>query len=304
MRLSTAIWMTTTLLLALLTAIPALAGGAWVAEKGDGDVHLGFSRKTANTSWDDQGHSFRNTGRVENHDFRYTYLSGEIGLSERFSATFLVTWLDGREGPTGNLTQNVGFSDSWFGVKYQVREGAWPIALEATLRTDILYGIDGPYTRELFDDEGHFVGESPEWRGILKEDYTLAAHLSHSFRGGRDWGTVSVGYTFREGAPADQVPVVVEGGSWLTPGRRVALKAHLLLVRSLGNDSPRQPDDRFGSRPGFNFNDASMGRAGISIILPLGRDRKWAVEAGYNQWLWGRSARQYEEPFVSVGRSF
>ena len=28
------------------------------------------------------------------------------------------------------------------------------------------------------------------------------------------------------------------------------------------------------------------------------------AEAGYNLWFWGRSARQYEEPYVSLSRRF
>jgi hypothetical protein len=81
-------------------------------------------------------------------------------------------------------------------------------------------------------------------------------------------------------------------------------KVSAVYVRSMGNDSPRQPDDRFGSRPGFNFNDASMGRVGAGIIAPLGKGGRWSVEAGYNQWVWGESARQYDEPYLSLGRRF
>ena len=28
------------------------------------------------------------------------------------------------------------------------------------------------------------------------------------------------------------------------------------------------------------------------------------VEAGYNQWVWGESARRYDEPYLSLGRRF
>ena len=30
----------------------------------------------------------------------------------------------------------------------------------------------------------------------------------------------------------------------------------------------------------------------------------WLVEIGYDQWLWGRGARRYREPFVSMGYGF
>jgi hypothetical protein len=286
-----------------LAAAGAHAGGAWLPDAGRGSVYLGFSRKTAHTSWDDRGHSFENTGRVANHDFRYLYLSGEVGLNRRLAATFLVTRLDGREGPSGALERNAGLSDAWFGLKLRLTDGDWKSALALTLRTAEFYDIEGPYSRDLYSSEGEFLGHSPEWRGLLREDYTLEEVVSRSFREGRYWATGSVGYTYRVGAPADQVPLVVDFGAW-SRSRRLAVKVQALVVRSLGNDSERRPGDRFGSRPGFNFNDASMARVGASLIVPLGSARRWSFEAGYNIWVWGRSARQYEEPFVALGRTF
>lgn len=117
------------------------------------------------------------------------------------------------------------------------------------------------------------------------------------------WINVETGYTWREGAPADQWPVNVDVGipvNW----RDLKIKGTVNFVRSLGNDSERTPTDRFGSRSTFNFNDASMGRVAASFLLPFGEQDRWWVEAGYGIWVWGRSARQYEEPFFSVGKSF
>ena len=295
-------WMTM-MLLALTPATASWAGGAWLPGTGHGTLYSGFSRKTAHTSWDAGGNSFTNPGRYENHDFRYLYLNGEVGLAHRFSLIFLLTYLDGREGPTGELRQNVGSSDSWFGIKMQLTDGAWKSAVRGTMRTAVLYDLDGPYTSELYDDEGNFVAHSPEWRGLLKEDYTLDGVVSRSFEGGRGWGIGSLGYTYPFGAPAEQIPLYLEWGRLCKSGR-LALKLESLWAFSLGNDSPRQPDDRFGARSTFNFNDASMGRVGASFIVPLGRSRKWSLTAGYNIWIWGRSARQYEEPFINIGRAF
>ena len=286
-----------------LCAASANAGGAWLPEAGHGTLYQGYSRKTANTSWDAAGTGFTNTGRFENHDFRYHYLSGEVGLGRRLSATFLVTYLDGREGPSGHLERNAGLSDAWFGLKWGLTDGVWKSALALTARTAEFYDIEGPYSRDLYDDEGEFLGHSPEWRGLLREDYTLESVFSRSLDAGRAWVTASAGYTYRVGAPADQVPVLGEYG-WWSGSRRYAVKVQALLVRSLGNDSARGPSDRFGSRATFNFNDASMGRVGASLIVPFGGQGHWSVEAGYNVWVWGRSARQYEEPFFAVGRSF
>lgn len=297
----------TVLAVLLLASVPRAgwAGGAWVPEPGQGDVQLGFSRKAAHTSWDSSGNSFTNTtvvdGAVEehHHDFRYTYLSGEIGLLRRLSMTFLTTYLHGLEGPLDDLERNTGMSDAWFGLKYALHQGDLPMALAFTYRTPYFYDLEGPYSRYLFDNQGNIRDVSPEWRGLLKEDYTLSYLVSRSlFTNG--WGNFQIGYSWRSGAPADELPVLADIGIPL-PFWSAHAKVAAVYVRSMGNDSPRQPDDRFGSRPGFNFNDASMARAGVSLIVPY---RSWSLEAGYNQWLWGESARQYEEPYLSINRRF
>ncbi|HWM91476.1 MAG TPA: hypothetical protein VN493_11990 [Thermoanaerobaculia bacterium] len=294
------------LLSMLLVPAMGLCGGAWVPQPGDGDVQLGFSRKTASSSWDTDGETFRNLngqGQVSYHDFRYAYLSGEIGLLRRLSTRFLVTYLDGFEGPHNDLEQNTGMSDAWFGLKYAVAEGSWPMAVGATMRTAYFYDLPGAYNRALFDSQGQRRGVSPEWRGLLKEDYSLTYLLSHSYLEGRGWMNFETGYTWRAGAPADQIPVSAEVGYPL-PFLGAAVKGSLYYVRSQGNVSPRQLDDRFGSGAVTNFNDASMGRLGVSFLAPLDRSGKTNLEIGYNQWVWGISARRYREPFLSVGRSF
>jgi hypothetical protein len=292
-------------LLILILCPPAFAGGAWVPAPGTGDVQLGFSRKTAHTSWDSRGEGFTNLSRGETHyhDFRYGYLSGEVGLWQRVSFNFLVTYLDGLEGISGDLEHNAGSSDAWFGLKFELTKGDWPMALQATTRTSYFYDLPGAYNRHLFNSDGSFRGVSPEWRGLLKEDYELAFLLSHSYAEGRGWMNFRVGYNYRVGAPSDEVPLAFELGHPL-PWRKLAVKISTNYVQPVGNDSPRQPEDRFGSRVGFNFNNATVWRAGVSLIAPLSTRGDWNVEAGYNQWLGGRSARQYEEPFVSIGYRF
>lgn len=125
---------------------------------------------------------------------------------------------------------------------------------------------------------------------------------SHSFLDGRGWANLQAGYTWRDGAPADEIPVWGEVGYPL-PFWRAAAKLAVVYVGSQGNDSPRQPDDRFGSSPTFNFNDASMARVGAGLIVPLWNTRT-TLELGYNQWIWGQSARQYDEPYLSLGYLF
>lgn len=285
-----------------------LAGGAWVPEPWQGDVQLGFSQKTANTSWDSFGDSFHHTTVHDGetvghyHDFRYAYLSGELGLVRRLSATWTVTWLYGLEGPLEELEKNAGMSDAWFGLKYALRQDDWPVALSFIYRTPMFYDLSGPYSRYLYDSAGNIRDESPEWRGVLKHDYTLSIVASHSFKEGRGWANLQTGYTWREGAPADEIPVWADVGYPL-PFWGAAAKLSAVYIGSQGNDSPRQPDDRFGSRPGYSFNDASMARVGAGLLVPLGRTGT-TLEVGYNQWVWGRSARQYDEPYLSLGYRF
>jgi hypothetical protein len=291
-----------------LAAVPtaAFCGGAWLPAPGEGDVQLGFSRKTASTSWNRDGDVFVNAnsaGQVSYHDFRYGYLSGEVGLLRRVSVRFLTTYLYGLEGQHADEEKNVGLSDAWFGLKLGLAQGSWPMAIAATERTPYFYDLPGAYNRYLYDDKGKRRGVSPEWRGLLKRDYTVTYLLSHSYREGRGWLNFETGYTWREGAPADQIPVVAEVGYPL-PFWGAAVKGSAVYVRSLDNESPRQPDDRFGSGGTTDFNQASMLKAGISFIAPLGHGGRTNLEVGYNQWLWGISARRYREPYLSLGYRF
>lgn len=291
------------LLILFVLAAPLYAGGAWVPEAGKGEIQLGFSRKTAHTSWDAYGEVLEHSGRFQNHDFRYTYLWGEVGVGRGWSVDFLVSWLDGREGPDGDLHRNAGWSDIWLGAKYGWGRSDRPMAVRLEVRSPVLYDISGPYSLELYDRDGNFVANSPEWRGLLKHDVTAYFLHSRSLADGKGWASFEVGYMWREGAPADQLPINIDAG-WTLPWHDLKVKGSLVYRQSLGNDSERRPDDRFGSRPGYNFNDASMARVGLSLILPFGKDSKWSLEAGHNKWIWGRSARRYDEPFLCVSRSF
>lgn len=243
----------TLFLCAFAAASSLFAGGAWVPIPGDGNIMLGYSRKHAASSWNLAGDHVDNGSQ---HDFRYAYLSGDVGLLKNLSGQFLLTWLDGYEGPPDDLERNTGFSDAWFGLKYQVARGALPMSVGASLRTPLLYDREGPYNRYTFDSTGRISGLSDEWRGLLKYDYTLAYYVGRSFLGGRSWANLAVGYTWREGAPADQIPVSPDGGYGL-PWLGMAIKGEALYIKSRGKDSARLPDDRFGA--GSGFNRASMG---------------------------------------------
>lgn len=297
---------------ATLVASAALAGGAWVPEPGYGDMQLGYSEKTARASWNPDGET-----RVSNswHIFRYAYLGGETGLVKDLSFRFLVLYLDGLEGPRGDMERNRGFSETFLGLKYQLREGTWPMALALNVRTSYLYDLPGAYDRHLFlpdeDDvdadgdteEAAFNGESPEWRGLLAEDYGMTFLVSRSLpRGG--WANLEVGYTYRTGNLGDEMPLYVEVGYPL-PWKDLIVKSTLSWVQSVGNEGAvRAEDDRFGCSANNCFPDASRIAVGASLFRNFGASDRWWVEAGFNQWIWGRSARKYEEPYLSVGRRF
>jgi hypothetical protein len=293
-------------LLGIASALPAEAGGAWAPGPGHGYLYVGFSRKTADSSWTTDGTHRLNAntnGIVSWHDFRYVYLYGEVGVLPNLSVLITPTWLYGLEGPKDDYEKNVGLSDAWFGLKYQVLKGSTPMAVAFNHRNDYFYDLDGAYNRHLFDSRGEFRGVSPEWRGLLKHDWSISYLVSRSLANYRGWGSLEGGYTWREGAPADQVFFNGDVGYPL-PFWGALIKGAAHLEVSVGEDSPREPDDRFGASPINNFNKASYLKVGGSAIFPFGGNREWAVELGYNQWVWGRSARKYHEPYISLGRSF
>jgi hypothetical protein len=297
------------LVVVLLTGFAgdALAGGGWVPDPGDGYASLGYSRKTAHQSWNANGLPFDNVSGsppvAAHHDFRYGYLSGEAGVVRNVSVLWLMTYLDGFEGPHGNMERNRGLSDAWFGAKYAVRRGGWPVAVGATVRTPFFYDVIGPYTRHLYNDDGEEVSLSPEWRGILKHDLTLYGAVSRSIAGGRGWASFDAGYRFRQGAPADEFPMNADLGYPLPVSfANTRFKLGVNFVHSLGNETPREPDDRFGGNATFSFNDASMLRVAGSFVADV--TGPLTAEVGYAQWVWGNSARRYKEPFFALGYNY
>ncbi|HEY3175795.1 MAG TPA: hypothetical protein VGK94_08555 [Candidatus Polarisedimenticolia bacterium] len=290
----------------------AFAGGGWVPEEGDGDFQFGYSRKFADHSWTAEGKTVENGSW---HLFRYGYLGGEMGLGHRVSLRYAVLYLDGAEGPPGNYEVNRGMSEAFLGFKYRVHEGTWPMAVALNVRTSILYDQAGTYDRHTYlPDEDDLDGDGDtteavlqandsEWRGLLGEDYGLSFIASRSMFGS-GWFNMEVGYTYRTGNLADEMPLYLELGYPL-PWDRLVLKGTFNWVDSVGNNSlKRQEDDRFGCSATNCFPDASRQVLGAGFLLSVGSQRLWWVELGYNHWLWGRSTRKYEEPYISLGRRF
>ncbi len=295
-----------------LAGTAVFGGGAWVPERGEGDFQFGYSRKVANQSWNPDGVTVDNSSW---HLFRYGYAGGEVGLGHRVSMRYAVLYLDGLEGPPGDYEQNRGMSEAFFGFKYRLREGTWPMAVALNVRTSILYDQPGIYDRHRFlpdeddvdgdgnTDEAVFTGVNSEWRGLLGEDYGLSFLASRSLFG-TGWVNLEIGYTYRTGNLADEVPIYAEIG-YPTGWDRLTIKGTVNWIDSVGNDlERRQADDRFGCSPNNCFPDASRQVLGAGLLLQLGADRLWWVEAGFNHWLWGRSTRKYEEPYLTLGRRF
>lgn len=207
-------------LMVLTVASVSHAGGAWVPEAGAGDLQLGYSVKTADASWNPRG----DTRLSESwHIFRYVYTGGEVGLGKDVSFRYLVLYLDGLEGPRGDMEHNAGFSEAFLGLKYQLVEGTWPMAIALNVRTSYLYDLPGTYDRHEFDEEGNVDGVSPEWRGLLGEDYGLSFLVSRSLFEGRGWTNLEVGYSYRTGNLSDEIPVYFEIGYPL-PWQSLVLK--------------------------------------------------------------------------------
>lgn len=298
--------------LALSCTVPATAGGGWIPEKNDGDIQFGYSRKVANQSWNPQGITRDNSSW---HLFRYGYVGGETGLGRGLSVRYTVLYLDGLEGAPGSYEANRGLSEGFIGFKYQLHDGTWPMAVAVNARTSLLYDQAGTYDRAKYlpdrsdlDGDGDrteavFSGVNSEWRGLLGEDYGVSFIASRSlFDGG--WLNLEGGYTYRTGNLADEVPLTAELG-WPTEWNRLAIKGSYSAVLSVHNDSEtRRSDDRFGCSANNCFPDASRQVIGAAGFLSLGEGRKWWIEAGWNHWIWGRSTRKYEEPYISLGRRF
>ena len=289
------------------------AGGAWVPDRGDGDIHFGYSRKRADYSWTTDGTTVSNNSI---HDFRYGFLNGEIGFGHQLAMTYSVLYLNGYEGATENLENNRGTSELFVGLKWGFHQGAtWIHAASFNLRTSALYDQYGTYDRHLFlPDEDDIDGDgddteaiqndvNSEWRGLLGEDYNASYHVSRGIFGS-GWLNMNIGYTYRTGNYADEVPVYIDAGfpSGWNPLR---LKGAVSYVQSVHNNTEvRQFDDRFGCSETNCFPDASRVVLTGAFFFDLGSTQQWWVEAGYNQWVWGESTRKYSEPYLTIGRRF
>lgn len=282
----------------VLVAPPVNAGGGWVSNPGHGHLQGGFDWKPQSGAQrrDIEGKRYEALNHLS-HDFHFAYASGSVGLYPRLEASFLFSYLwaseefdEAAEEPDGYFQ---GLSDLWVGLKYQVRQGAWPMAVEAVARLPYLYA------RKVKDPTG-----------LLNRDLALKGYLSHGF--GRFYCSGMAGFNWREAAPANQALYGFEVGGrpWSGGmGDRISFTCALAGLASIGADRPSTfPRDRFSSltleRDGhfFNFNKASSLRLQFSSGCAF--TPAWSAQAGLGYFIWGRSIEIYTDLYAQLGYTF
>ena len=341
MKRSTGLLIVATLFATML-ATDLHAGGPWASKPGKGRLTFGYSRKTAGSRWltdgtvEQQPDSLLVDGLF--HDFRYAYLSGEVGLFENLelSGTLLYLWGYERitsDPKTGKSFKpewelNAGFTDAWLNLKYQVLHGDYPLAVMVSSRFPDLYDEEGPYTRYMsrfytsvvdtktgdgrdstYLKRDTAVVASNEWRGLLKRDFGIHVLAGHSFDGDA-YVQAMLGYNFRQGAFADQLLFSVEGGYnfKLSPQWTIMPKLAFDYTGGVGNGGRPDETDRFNFRVNnvpqnnYYFNNAKYGRlyggVGVSFNDNLG------VELGAGRWIFGQGAAIYTETYAQVSYGF
>jgi hypothetical protein len=278
----------------------AAAGGGWVPAPAGGYVNLAFVDKASSSGWDARGRSTSSASDAATNrdDLKFIALSSEFGVVPGVSALVVVPFLIGREGRMDPLDEGIGFSDLFLGGKVAILEGATAIAGSVIARVPWLYDTGGPYRRfDSFQDQANHKLSS-QWRGLLKYDLAFTVHGSMSLAD-RGWVSLEPGIVLRTGAPSHAATTSAEVGYAFIESLPLALKLFSYVSLSLHTNREPLQDDRFQSSLVYDFNDSSMWKVGASVLWRPYR-ALW-VEGGYSRWVWGRSAREYQEPFVSIG---
>ncbi len=291
------------------------------------------------------------------HDFRYYYFQGSVGIIKNLELDWTINYLEGREAQTkdprtgqlhtyynsdGSMVKgadgayhyatwelNSGFTDSWLGLKYQFRHGAWPMAIEVNSRFPDLYQQPGePYTRynyqyvsstynDVANDTSYTIKDTiveagSEWRGLNGRDIAFVLHGGHSFfKNGALYLQGFAGYNWRRNlqlkrtAYADQVMVGINGGYNITINDKISLLPTFWIdyIGGIGNGGQPEVSDRFYSPyKNNNFNNSKTLRGYLNLNFIY--NRRIDVEAGFGKWLWGKGAVKYSETFVQLSYLF
>lgn len=289
----------------LLTLVPTrgIAGGGWVDEQGKGSIRIGYDWKpqVGALRRDIEGNLY-NALFNTSHDYRFLYLSGDVGIVPRLEGSLVLTYLWAWEivDSTSEEPSQIyhGASDMWVGLKYQLLDGAFPVAVGGTVRLPYLY--EASSTRN-----GQPLTNVP---GLLGHDYELSVAVSHSITP-RLYATAMGAFRLREGASANQLIYGVDGGYTLPMlDDRVTVRACIDGVASVGEPRESTSFDRFPGyrteRDGhaFDFNNASYFRpqVGLNVRVLPGID----VGLGFAYIVWGHSTVVYRDILAQIGYTF
>lgn len=292
-------------LLLLLVATGSLrAGGAWVLKPREVTLQVGYDWKSqpdAKRRGTD-GDIYRSLYNLT-HDFRFLYASTSIGVIKGLECNLLVTYLWAREEVDSTSEDPTriydGFSDMWLGARYQLVDGDWPCAVGVSVRLPWLY--EGSSTLN-----GQVLLEAP---GLLNRDYEITGYLSHSFTD-RIYGSTSLGFRLREGAPAHQITFNIEGGVRLPIfGDILSLRGGIDGAASVGEpgrySSARDRFSGLSTEVGthqFDFNNATFiqPKGALSVAMT---DRLEGT-LGYSCIAWGLSTVVYRDMYIQLGYAF
>ncbi len=279
------------------------AGGGWVSEPGRGAIRLGYDWKHQPDAQrrDTEGELYRSLFNMT-LEYKFLYLSGEVGIIKGLEASWLFTYLWASE-TVDHTSEDPshyydGLSDMWVGLKYQLWDGAFPTAIAGTVRLPYLY--EGSSTRN-----GHILTEVP---GLLKRDYDLALSVSHSFDAGF-YSTLTGGFRVKEGVATNQITMAAEaGGNLPVLDGAIFAKVGVDGAFAVGEPGLSTSKDRFSGlslETGthlFDFNDASYIRPGIGVSVRLTPHIDLGMS--YSYIVWGHSVVLYHDALVQLGYSF
>lgn len=291
-----------TVVAVLMCTAPLFAGGGWVDPPWNGGARFGYDRKYQADAIrrDDNGISYTSLYNLT-HDYRFAFLSGDIGLPFGFELDVIATYLwahelvdSASEDPSRIFK---GFSDMYVGVKYQLLNGTFPTAIGISARLPLLYKSSSTLN-------GQLLTSIP---GLFTHDYDLIAYCSHSFDA-RWYASAQTGFKLREGAFAHQITFAIESGYRLPIlSDHVLVQAALDGAFSVGGPGYASSLDRFQpgeDTPGhyFNYNNASYVRPTIAVnaeIIPHA-----VATLGVSLIAWGINVDVYREFFVQAGYAF
>ncbi len=281
----------------------ATAGGGWVPEPGEGSIRIGYNWKTQSDAMrrDIEGELYKALSSM-NLDYRFLYLSGEVGVYRGVELSALVTylWADETVDSTSEDPSRHyhGPSDMWVGLKYQLWGGDYPTAVSANVRLPYLY--EASSTRN-----GHLLTEIP---GLMMRDYEIWASVSRSFDP-TFYASFNSGFRIKEGAATNQILLSSDaGGSFPVAGTKVGAKIGVNCMFSVGEPEPSTSKDRFSGltletdNHFFDFNDASFIQPQVGVWVDLLPNVN--LSAGYAFLAWGHSMVEHHDVVVQLGYSF